>query len=132
MDDYLKTLRLDEITPAEKRWLDARLSDMSVKERLILNGLTVYAPPKNGMDVINLVQNIHDCDICFDVGNEDGARLVRGERGRRNNSAYIALSNTKLGEKYWKQHPASSQRNYIEIPRRRGLYDGTTRPAHRR
>ena len=129
MDDYLKTLRLDEITPAEKRWLDARLSDMSVKERLILNGLTVYAPPKNGMDVINLVQNIHDCDICFDVGNEDGLGSFVAREVEGISQAYMSfIDTTKLAEKYMEQHPGEfSDGNYIEISED-GLwpyYDGT-------
>ncbi|MDD4511010.1 hypothetical protein [Acidaminobacterium chupaoyuni] len=129
MDDYLKTLHLTEITPAEKHWLDERLSDMSVKERLILNGLTVYAPPKSGMDVVNLVQNIHDCDICFDIGKEDGLGVFVAREVECISQEYMGFIDTeKLAGKYMVQHPGVFvDGNYIEISED-GLwpyYDGT-------
>lgn len=117
MNDYLKTLHLAEITPDEERWLDTRLSELSVKEWLILNGLTVYAPPKSGMEMITLVQNIHDCDICFNVSNEDGLGAFAAREIEGISQAYTGFIDTeKLANKYMEQHPGVfSDGSYIEI-----------------
>ena len=128
MNDFLKSQPLADMTPDEERWLDKRLSELSVKEHLILNGLTVYAPPKSSMDMINLVQNIHDCDICFDVGNKDGLGAFVAREIEGVSPAYMGFIDTeKLAEKYMEQHPGVfSDGNYIEISEN-GLwhyYDG--------
>jgi hypothetical protein len=128
MNDYLKSLRLTDMTPDEERWLDERLSELSVKERLILNGLTIYAPPESGVDIVNLIQNIHDCDICFDVGNEDGLGAFVAREIEGVSQAYMGFIDTvKLAQKYMEQHPGLlSDGNYIEIPQNglRPYYDG--------
>jgi len=118
MDKTMDALHLTEITPDEKSWLDERLSELSVKEHLILNGLLVYAPPQSGMDMVNLIQNIQDCDICFDVGNEEGlgafvAREIEGVPQK-----YMSfLDFNKIAAEYTEQHPGVfSDGNYVELP----------------
>jgi hypothetical protein len=128
MNDYLKSLRLTDMTPDEERWLDERLSELSVKECLILNGLTIYAPPESGAYLFNLIQNFHDCDICFDVGNEDGLGAFVAREIEGVSQAYMGFIDTvKLAQKYMEQHPGVfSDGNYIEISEN-GLwsyYDG--------
>lgn len=109
--------QLAEVTPDEKHWLDERLSELSVRERLILKGLTVYAPPKTGEDMINLVQNIRECGICFGAGGkEELGEFVASEiKGvPQKHMRYIDFA--RLAEKYMEQHPGEfADGSYIEI-----------------
>lgn len=129
MNPYLESLRLTEISPDEEHWLDERLSELSVKEHFILNGLTVYAPPKSGMELVNLVQNIQDCGICYNVGKEEGLGAFVAREVEGISLEYMSFVDCdRMAEKYMELHPGVfSGGNFIEISED-GLwpyYDGT-------
>lgn len=129
MNGLLESLSLSEIMPDEKAWLDERLSELSCREQIILNGLLVYAPPKSGMDMINLIQNIHDCDVCFHAGDKESLGAFVAREIECISPKYMPFVDLgKIADMYMNQHPGEfADGSYIEISED-GLwpyYDGT-------